>query len=343
MQIPIQNIYYLLCYAWNRLEEGELVKAEDLDSSEVLDLLTCVLVNGIKHIRRRGLERDYVEYAEDTSTLRGRIDFGVTLKRQLLRHARAHCEYDILSYDVLHNQIIKATLTKLLKVRELDKDLRESVWESRLWFRDVSDIQANGSEFRRVVLHRNNAFYAFVLNVCELLLDNILVSEESGESVFRDFLRDENRVSMLFQHFVRNFYDREAPEFKVGAEEIKWVDQEGDETSAAFLPTMCTDISLTSPSRKVIIDTKYYVQTLAGRFDPKRVRSEHLYQMFAYLKNAEFKDELGKTCEGILLYPTVDDGLNLRYHLSGHPVRICTINLNQDWRGVHQDLLALLE
>ena len=23
MKIPIQNIYYLLCYAWDKLEEGE--------------------------------------------------------------------------------------------------------------------------------------------------------------------------------------------------------------------------------------------------------------------------------------------------------------------------------
>jgi 5-methylcytosine-specific restriction enzyme subunit McrC len=38
MQIPIENIYYLLGYAWNKLEEKERVNVSIDDKTELLDL-----------------------------------------------------------------------------------------------------------------------------------------------------------------------------------------------------------------------------------------------------------------------------------------------------------------
>ena len=31
MKIPIQNIYYLLCYAWNKLDEKDIVDEDTVD------------------------------------------------------------------------------------------------------------------------------------------------------------------------------------------------------------------------------------------------------------------------------------------------------------------------
>ena len=43
-KIPIQNIYYLLCYAWNRLEERDIVDVSGIDSTNLVDLfLTKVM------------------------------------------------------------------------------------------------------------------------------------------------------------------------------------------------------------------------------------------------------------------------------------------------------------
>lgn len=46
VNIPIQNIYYLLCYAWDKLEEKEIVDVEPLDSTSLADLFARVLING---------------------------------------------------------------------------------------------------------------------------------------------------------------------------------------------------------------------------------------------------------------------------------------------------------
>lgn len=73
----------------------------------------------------------------------------------------------------------------------------------------------------------------------------------------------------------------------------------------------------------------------------KTVSSANLYQLFAYLKNKE-KDPGWENCEGILLYPTVKDTLDLNYTLGGHRVRIYTINLNQHWSKISDELKLLI-
>ncbi len=45
----------------------------------------------------------------------------------------------------------------------------------------------------------------------------------------------------------------------------------------------------------------------------------------------------------MLLYPTVDKSMSASYTHEGHKIRIQTINLNQPWEGIHDDLLALVD
>ena len=108
MKIPIQNIYYLLCYAWNKLEEDKAVKVQAEDTSELVDLFAKVLISGTTYLFKKGLDRGYVSINEDTRRIKGKIHFGPSLKRNLFKKAMASCEFDELSYNVLHNQILKA-------------------------------------------------------------------------------------------------------------------------------------------------------------------------------------------------------------------------------------------
>jgi 5-methylcytosine-specific restriction enzyme subunit McrC len=47
MKIPVRNLYYLLCYAWDRLEEGDVVAAEQEGATELVDLFARVLEGGV--------------------------------------------------------------------------------------------------------------------------------------------------------------------------------------------------------------------------------------------------------------------------------------------------------
>ena len=349
MKIPILNIYYLLCYAWNQLEESSLVSVKTDDSTTLLDLFARVLISGTTHILKRGLDRGYITHSESIRGVKGKIDFDTTLKKQLLKNARVQCEYDELSYNVLHNQILKTTIKSLISEISIDRALRNELLSVYRALNEIEEIKLASTIFSRVQLHRNNYFYSFLINICEMVYNIYLVSEGDGESKFRDFLRDRAAMARLFEAFVKNFYAKELtkidPEYKVGAENIKWDAVGLDDESMDYLPSMRTDISIKTPEpeRYIIIDTKYYENALQTYYKKDTVRSTNLYQLFAYLKNIKIKGEDYHNCEGMLLYPTAGYDLDLNYEIQGHKVSIKTINLAENWDAISRNLLNLIK
>lgn len=346
MTIPIQNIYFLLCYAWDRLEEGEIVSVSPEDCETTAELFARVLDSGVTHLLKRGLDRDYISEEVETSSLRGKFDVTTTIKQNLLRKSRVHCVVDSFSYDVTHNRIIKATLRNLLRCRGLDRDLRNRLLRLYRRLHDVSDIKLTPKDFDSVQLHRNNAWYGFILHLCRLIYDNLLINEETGDSQFRDFLRDERQMARLFENFVFNFYRQEQSEYTVKSELLRWQGVDATIEDESFLPSMRTDVSLDSPTRKIVLDTKYYKDSLQSFHGNSSVHSGNLYQLFAYLKNFQLKNlEKGdlRPIDGILLYPTTGQSLSLNYQIQGHRMRILTLNLDTSWQNIRKQLLAILE
>lgn len=342
MDIPIQNVYYLLCYAWDHWEEGQAVDVSGVESPELADLFATVLVRGTRHLLRRGLDRGYVAVSEDTSRLRGRIDFGTSVKRTLLHAARAHCHYDELSSDVLHNRILKSTLLRLASIERLDAGLRGDLLRLHRGLVGVSDVAVSRLSFRRVQLHSGNAFYRFLMNVCELVLSNVFVDERTGRHRFRDFLREEAVMWAVFEAFVANFYHREQSAFSVSPQAtLRW-DADASDEASALLPVMKPDLVLRSRDRVLILDTKFYKNSLSSGSWTEKFHSANLYQMFAYLKNAAQLGGVYERAEGVLLYPTTRVHLDHTVRLQGHPLRLYTLDLARPWHLIHDDLLGLL-
>lgn len=340
--VPVKNIYFMFCYAWNLFNIGNKISVGFDDSLEAQDLLAKVLIHATKAAVRKGLDRDYIIKYEDLSCPKGKIIFGETVKRNLLEKKKVHSTFDEFSHNVLHNQIIKSTLKKITKTKIINEVHRN---EARMLFQklfDVDDIDIVASDFYRVKIHRNNAHYEFLMKLCELIHQSLLPTEDGEGFQFSKFLDDEKRMGPVFEAFVRNFFALEQCEYQVGSEEIRWDATASNDYDMAYLPRMVTDISLKSKTRKIIIDTKYYKNTLQkNRNYSEKIHSANIYQLHSYLSNSEAKDKYEHTVEGILLYPTVDKALDLNYIIRGHKIRIVTLNLNQEWKSLKNDLLNL--
>nr|NIO49308.1 hypothetical protein [Candidatus Aminicenantes bacterium] len=194
MQIPIRNIYYLLCYAYNKLEESQLIDIRAKDTTELVDLFTRILSSGTAQLIKRGLERGYVLKSQESKSIRGKINFNTSIKKDLFRKVMVHCEYDELSHDILHNRILKSTMRLLIDIRDVNERLRGELSSLMRQMSDVNEIALEKNIFSRVQLNSNNSFYDFVLKICELIFSNIMVSEKLGQNKFRDFLRDEKQM-----------------------------------------------------------------------------------------------------------------------------------------------------
>lgn len=349
MEIPVANIYYLLCYAWNKLEESETIKVDPTQCTDLVDLFARVLISGLDHLLKKGIDRGYVVHSEESRVLRGKLALQATIKRTLLSRGLVHCEYDDLSYDVLHNQIVKATLLRLIRTDDIQKENRSKLVDLSHRLSEVRSIELTKQVFGKVQLHRNNHIYDFLLRICELLYDNLLPSEKAGAWRFRSFARKREHMAILFESFIRNFYKREAQLVcgddlvKVGREDIRWKFIALD-NAVDVLPKMQTDVCITRKSKKTIIECKYTDDPFSvGRFEgAHKLDSAHLYQLNSYLDNLS-DEPINNNCHAILLYPLATRPVKQDYRRSkGQLVSVRTIDLTRDWQSIHDDLLAFV-
>lgn len=343
MEIPIRNLYYLLCYAWNRLEEAEKVQVNKSDYDDAINLFARVLVNGCYRLFKKGLDRNYISVSEEYIGVKGKVDFASSIRKNLFKQAKAACVYDQFEYDILENQILKTVLKRLIKVKTINPEYKDQIMDCYYRFHQVHEIELHLNHFSKIRINRNNLFYDFLLKVAFLIVLNTSLDEEDGSYTFVDFRRNETQMRYLFEDFVRNFFKKEQSEYKVRRENIAWEAMPIGNSDASLLPRMQTDISLEKYDHKIVIDTKYKQKTLAFHYSDK-FHSENLYQIYSYLRNLE-KDKgnpNNSNCEGILLYPTVGKNIEESFQLGSHKLKIATVDLGDHWRSIHERLLSII-
>lgn len=340
--IPVQNIYFLLLYAWDRLPEGSVIDVSGVDKTDIVDLFARVLDGAVRHVLRRGLDRSYVPAIEEVAGVRGRVKFASTVAKLSHKQGRAVCEFDNLTTDNAVNRIVRATLRGLTARGDLDAGLKQRLGFLDRSFSGVGIVPLSTASFSQVQLYGNNGFYAFLLQLCRLIHESVLLAaDQSGSALFREFVQE--KLPALYESFVYAFYRRERTDLRVERDTIRWAAAAEVPEDLEYLPVMRTDISLRSERRCLIVDTKFYREALVGRFDTEKLISGHLYQIYAYLKNLEPRGGIDAQAEAMLLYPAVRQRLRLDYQIDGHRVRICTVDLGAEWRSIRDELIALAE
>ena len=355
-EIPIANVYYLLCYAWRWAQERDAEKLQEIEGlSNAQDLLGKILAGGVHHLVRRGIDRGYLERREDLAGIRGKLAVGETAKRALRSRGKAACDFEELSLDILPNRILRTSLLALRRLgrwrRGGDAGLHAKVYaEVAVACRSLSNISSvprlDRRTFGLVQIDRSRRLYRFLLSVCRLLHEHLFIDEETGATHFRDFRQDETEMWRLFEAFVTEFYRREQSDLHVnrGGRRIDWWEADAvTDDDRSKIPAMEADLLLDGPERRIIMDTKYYAEALGGRHGAGKLHSSNLYQLLAYLRNRQATKPRGARHEGILLYPEVDTPLAVDIRLEGFRIQARTIDLSQDWRIIHRDMLRVIQ
>jgi len=341
VKIPIKNLFYLLCYAWDVLVAGEVTEIGTVEAPDDLEnLMASVLAIRLERLLRRGLERDYQEKREDAPCIRGRIDFQETTKRMLRRRGAAHVIFDELSPDTLANRIVKATLGTLLMFQTLSAANREELAGLYRGLRDVSDTRVSSGSFYRVRLHRNNQDYRLLLSICEMVQRYALPQEHGRGMRFIHF--DEKQMWKVFQRFLTNFYRRKQDIYRVNPDAFPWLVTESPEVERFSLPGLKTEQVLTSTISRIVIDAKFYEAPFDTQYDKPALKSAHLNQMFAYMQNLAARDDRRRRVDGVILYAAVSGAFQQDWILFGHKLRVAGVDLSMDWAQIEQSLLSVI-
>ena len=338
--IPVQNIYYMLAYAFQVLNENGYKDIATEQFDNVGELCAAILAKGVSIQLKRGLGKEYIPQTEALSSLRGKIDVAESVKTQSMLRKQLVCAYDEFTVNSYMNRIIKSTMELLIrsKIRPVQKkELRKLL----VFFGDVESLDVREINWK-LQYNRNNQSYRMLINVCYLVVKGLLQSNSAGATKLMDFL-DEQRMCRLYEKFILEYYRKEHPEIKANASQIPW---QLDDDFGAKLPVMQSDIMLSTGSTTLIIDAKYYSRTTQSQYGVNTLHSGNLYQIFTYVKNkdAEYGDE-PHTVSGMLLYAQTDEVVqpNHVYQMSGNQISVRTLNLNLPFEEIKAQLDGIVE
>ena len=97
--IRIQNIYYMLAYAFQVLNEQGYKNIATEDFGNTAELCAAILARGISTQVKRGLGKEYIPRTEALSSLRGKIDITESINSQALQRKQLVCSYDEFSVN----------------------------------------------------------------------------------------------------------------------------------------------------------------------------------------------------------------------------------------------------
>lgn len=339
--IFIKNIYYMLSYASTTLKQGAYEDVATEEFENMHNLFAAILEKGISRQLKQGLYREYLNHKEDIAVVRGKINIPGTIHNRLSRKLVLTCEYDELSENNLLNQILKTTVMLLLRHTSVDQEYKSELKKEMLFFSNVDTIDPSNICWSTIWFQRNNNTYRMLISICQLILEGMLLTTDSGEYKLASFV-DEQRMSRLYEKFILEYYIKECPQVKAAASMIPWALDDGIGT---MLPVMKSDIMLTKGNNVLIIDAKYYTHTTQTQYDTHTLHSANLYQIFTYVKNkdTEFSSQPHKV-SGMLLYAATDEAIqpDNSYMMSGNKISVKTLDLNQNFSNIAAQLNAIV-
>lgn len=341
--ILIKNIYYMLSYAYQTLNEDGYSSVGTEDFDNIHDLFAAILIKGISTQIKRGLSRDYILEYDALSYPKGKVNFSESIKQQTMTVHRLSCQFDEFSKDILLNRILKTSMLLLLRHGDVKTKNRKALRSLLLYFSGVKEDNLRNINWSSVKYNRTNSGYRLLINICWLLHKGLLQTTDDGAVALSKFIVDEEILHRLFEKFVLEYYKKEHSEYSTTAAFINW--DLPEESEKLLLPMMKSDITLCSDIKTLIIDTKFYHSTLQHNqlYGSDSINSANLYQIYTYVKNRD-SDKSGNV-SGVLLYAKTDEALtpNNEYMIGGNRFGVKTLDLNCEWNMIKKQLDELAE
>lgn len=331
----------MLSYAFQELRRNnyEDIAGEEFDG--VHDLFAEIISRGTSFLLKQGLHRRYIEYADNLTTLRGKLRMTETINLRAAGKSTLSCEFDEYSEDNIFNQILKSTLLLLHKHPKVKGERKNAIRRILPFFSNVSQIDLKHVRWNAMRFDRNSKTYQMLLYLCFFIVEDMLLTTDSGNYILHTFSDD--KMCRLFERFVLEYYRVHHPEFKPMAKQIDW-NIIYEESTKEILPIMQTDVYLTIGDRTLIIDTKYYGKSMQTHHDKKTIHSANQFQIHSYVVNHD-RNHTGKT-DGMLLYAKTEEEIQPNGQMKlpdGNTIYYRNLDLNQEFDGIKKQLETFVQ
>ena len=252
-KVPIANLFGMLELAYDlqsfKFFDG-IVGVESIE--EVFENLASILANRVLDRVRRGLHGDYVEYNEEMSVVKGRIDMAKTVQLLAVGGAAVQCRFHEHTKDIDDNQILLGTLQIISRLNFRRPDVVSSVNSARRALAGTIELRnLHSSECVLRIYNRLNDDYAPMHGLCRFFLEHAGPGIGRGTSDLIPFVVD---MPLLFEAFVAKWLEKHAPnEIKVRGHHKAVLDS--NKNLHFDIDIVIEDSATSAPL--AVIDTKY--------------------------------------------------------------------------------------
>lgn len=328
----------MLSYAFQILKQEDYQNVAGEKFDKVRDLFAAILEKGVSRQLKQGLYREYVPMHDNLSVMRGKLNMNSTMRLKVQQNQKLSCEFDEFSEDNINNQILKVTIHRLIRAEDVAPERKQALKKLVVFFGNVKLIQPDHIAWNRLIYQRNNRNYELLLNICYLVLNGMLQTTEDGSYKLLSF--SDEHMERLYEKFILEYYKQHHPELNPKSAQVKWnLTEQPDEMMIRFLPTMQTDITLQKGNKTLIIDAKYYGKSMIDSYDKTTLRSAHLYQIFAYVKNMDTTNT--GNVSGLLLYAKTEEEVfpdGDPFVIGGNSIGAKTLDLNKEFKEIAAQL-----
>lgn len=339
-KIPIENIYYMALYAWNKVNNKDFIVGRGMENiNNINDVVIELFLLEIGKISKRGLYGEYIDNNYDIQYIKGKINIRESI---YLIDPKMNCRYDEFNKDNKLNQILKTVLSRLYFTNLISNGYKKRIRSLLLEFHEIHNINLEEKDFKLITYNRLNQDYRFSIELGYLIYKNSIPTENDNIYKFIEIDRDGETMSTIFEEFIRNFY-KVHKDYKIRSRSYDWDLEPIGNSNIGLIPRMNTDIEIERSEEKIIIDAKYYRDAFTNKYDNKKFISTHMYQITAYLRKNININETRKL-RGILIYPSNGYEFHEKFiSKEGYTIEFKTINLNNKWEKIEEELLSIFK
>ncbi len=320
-KININNLLYIISYTYDLVKIKNFDERSITKNNSLVDIYILVFTNWLDLLIKKGICKRYQTEAGRLLSVKGKIK----ISDNLLKSANIFCEFDELTISIKENQILKATLLLILKMKIVSPEIQQRVLHYFRLLNNIENIQLSDSIYTTISFDKFNYHYKPLIELSKLIYKNCRLTDNSDNNIFSGFMGDMNKI---FDKFVLKTLQQ-----NLKHEIIKYsIKNDWAIPNNEFLPQICPDILI---KNKAIIDVKYYKTPFTSN---NKLITNHIFQIVFYL-------QAYKIYNGILVYPEPDNFENIDYDYQMGEIRfsIFCIPLNKEIKDIEMAILKLKE
>ena len=250
-----------------------------LQKQALLDVFILYFCEQLHSEILQGMIQEYVGRRENLNVLRGRVSLKQQLKLNLIHRERTYCNYDELTADNPHNQVIKYVL-RLINNFATGVTAKKQLNELIMRYDKISDVKVDLDMVDNLTFNRSTNRYKYIFKQCRWFIlglnPDVFVGCDSCLTLLFD-------MEKLFEAYVANIFRRLAwADGKYMREKgpQKFMVRRNDNDEQLFLmkPDM---VFLNKENRLIAIaDAKWKI--LDDREKKLGISQSDLYQMAGY-------------------------------------------------------------